>query len=211
LGGLALSASAQQLAAPQQQPQAQPAQPAQGQKPRPFRYVRAAQIQARALQLDMAGAGRQALAPINQRGRQLNLKFIAANQAEIDKTSVPVLLPTEPPLAAHLRIFTRPRHYAASSESNGMSFHMTGHGQAFDLGQKTLRRLPGAALRARIPADGVVIERTEAGVDASFSRYGAAYSVSLECADPADRRCADEAFIRGMIARLMVVVPGARP
>jgi hypothetical protein len=70
------------------------------------------------------------------------------------------------------------------------------------------RRLPHADLRARIPTDGVVIEHTEFGLDASFSRFGAAYSISLECADPTDRRCIDDAFVRGLISRLTVVIPG---
>ncbi len=172
------------------------------------RFVRAPMVQARALLLDLRAAGVEARGPRSQIGRRINLKFIAANRALFDQTSIPVLLPSEPILAEHLRIFPNGPHYAVSSRSGGMSFHMTGHGRAFDLAPAAVRRLPHADLRARIPADGIVIERSESGMDASFSRFGAAYSISLECADPADRRCNDEAFVRGLVARLMVLIPG---
>lgn len=183
--------------------------PARSQAPRPpERFVRAPLVQSRALALDLEGARAESRRAATQKGRRINLRFIAANQALIDRIRIPVLLPSEPPLARNLQIFPNQNHYAVSSRSGGMSFHMTGHGEAFDLGPETARRLPHADLRARIPADGIVIERTEAGLDAGFSRFGAAYSIALECADPTDRRCSDEAFIRGLVTRLMVVIPG---
>jgi len=173
------------------------------------RFVRAQMREARLLALDMQGARTQARAPINQRGKAINLRFIAANKVLIDQISIPVLLPSEPPLAEHLRIFPNEAHYAISSTGQGgLSFHMTGHGKAFDLMPAAVRRLPHADLRARIPADGVVIEHTEFGLDASFNRFGAAYSISLECADPADPRCTNDGYIRSLISRLMVVIPG---
>ncbi len=190
---LALAASAQS----QQRPQ------------RLARFTRAPMLETRALILDLEGARRQVRTPINQRGKQINLRFIAANRPLIDQIAIPVLLPSEPLLAEHLRIFPNGAHYAASSRSGGMSFHMTGHGRAFDLMPAAVRRLPHADLRARIPADGIVIEHTEFGLDAGFSRFGAAYSISLECADPTDRRCIDDNFVRGLVARLMVVIPGS--
>ncbi len=183
---------------------------AQQQRLRPLaRFVRSPLIQSRALAIDLKGAGVEAKGAPTQRGRRINLRFIAANQALIDQTTIPVLLPSEPPLARNLMIFPNGAHYAISSHSGGMSFHLTGHGRAFDLAPAAVRRLPRADFRARIPADGVVIEHSESGIDASFNRFGAAYSISLECADPADRRCNDEMFVRGLIQRLMVVIPGA--
>jgi hypothetical protein len=174
----------------------------------PLRFVRAPLLAARPIALDMQTARGQSVAPINQRGRLINLRFIHNNKPLIDKVAIPVMLPSEPPLANNLRLFPNGAHYAVSSKSGGMSFHMTGHGRAFDLMPMAARRLPGSDFRARIPVDGIVIERTEVGMDASFRRFGAAYSISLECADPTDFRCTDEAFIRGLIARLMVVIPG---
>jgi hypothetical protein len=182
---------------------------AQPQRPQaPARFVRAPLREARALAVDMQGARGQARTPISQRGKQINLRFITENRALIDKVSIPVLLPSEPLLAEHLQIFPNGAHYAVSSRSGGMAFHMTGHGRAFDLMPAAVQRLPRADLRARIPSDGIVIEHTEFGLDAGFNRFGAAYSISLECADPADVRCTDDRFVRGLIARLMVVIPG---
>jgi hypothetical protein len=212
---LALTASAQQATpfAPNSLTAATQAQPAQseGTVRRPGRFVRAPLREARLLAVDMQGARGQSRSPINQRGRLINLKFIATQKVLIDQITIPVLLPSEPLLAEHLRIFPNAAHYAVSSSSPGMSFHMTGHGRAFDLMPAAVRRLPRADLRARIPADGVVIEHTEFGLDASFNRFGAAYSISLECADPADPRCTSDVFVRGLISRLMVVVPGEAP
>jgi hypothetical protein len=175
------------------------------------RFVRAPLVSPRILAVDLQSARLQVRAPLNQRGRLINLRFIASNRALIDQVAIPVMLPSEPPLASNLRLFPNGAHYAVSSKSGGMSFHMTGHGRAFDLMPAAARRLPGADFRARIPNDGIVIEHTEFGIDASFRRFGAAYSISLECADPSDFRCYDETFIRGLIARLMVVIPGDPP
>jgi hypothetical protein len=199
---LALPAAAQQQQAQQQQQQLQQ------QRLRPGRFVRAPLVQSRSLTVDMEGARRQARAPLNKVGRQINLNFIANNKALFDRVSIPVFLPSEPPLAEHLRLFPNGAHYAVSSNSRGMSFHMTGHGRAFDLAPAAVRRLPQGTFRSRIPLDGIVIEHTESGIDASFNRFGAAYSIALECADPTDFRCNDEQFVRGLVARLMVVIPG---
>lgn len=201
---IALAASAQPA------PQKQQRQQQQQQRPARLRFQRAAMREARLLAIDMEGARRQGRVPINQVGRQIDFKFIRQNKVLIDQITIPVLLPSEPALAEHLRIFPNEAHYAVSSTGQGgMAFHMTGHGKAFDLMPAAVRRLPHADLRARIPGDGIVIEHTEFGLDASFNRFGAAYSISLECADPVgDKRCADDAFIRGLVARLIVVIPG---
>jgi hypothetical protein len=66
-------------------------------------------------------------------------------------------------------------------------------------------------LKSRIPADGILIEQTESGIDASFTRFGIPYSISVECAGGAkDPRCADGAYIRGLIARMAVAVPAQK-
>ena len=157
-------------------------------------------------------ASRTAKSPINTRGQSVNAKFLIANKAAIDVVSIPVLLPGEPDLAAGLRFFPNGAFYAVSSSYNGMSFVLTGAGRAFPLSPATARNLPTGDLSSRIPADGIVIEQAEAGIDAGFTRYGAAYSINLECAQKtADPRCANAAYIRGVISRLMVVVPGSAP
>ena len=162
--------------------------------------------------IDWAVAGRMAKTGVNVRGQTVNAKFLIANKAAIDKVSIPVLLPGEPDLAPGLRFFPNGAFYAVSSSYNGMSFVLTGAGRAFPLSPVTARGLPTGDLSSRIPADGIVIEQAEAGIDAGFTRYGAAYSINLECAKKTfDPRCKDESYIRGVIARLMTVVPGSAP
>jgi hypothetical protein len=161
-----------------------------------------------ALVIDWATAGKETRGDAAIKGARLNARFIAANRGEIDKITIPVLLPGEPDLADNLRIFANGVHYTATSRSRDMSFVLTGHGRAFSVSREAGRALPGGDLKVRIPHDGLVIQGGEGGVDASFNRYGASYSISLECAKPeTDMRCNGDAYIRSVISRLMVVLP----
>jgi hypothetical protein len=166
--------------------------------------------QSQPLPVDRAAAARQANSPANGRGRGVDSKFISANAAAINSVQIPVLLPGEPDLAAQLRIFPNGPFYTVSSKSNGMAFVLTGSGRAFPLPPGAAKGLPGGSLAGRIPPDGIIVDGSEAGMNASFNRFGAAYSISLECASPqTDPRCTDPAFIRGVIGRLTVVMPGS--
>ena len=161
------------------------------------------------LQLDWTAVSVQQRSPVNERGRGVNGKFIAGNRGAINRIAIPVLLPGDPDLAAGMRIFPNGAFYTVSSTANGMSFVLTGAGRTYPLPPATARGLKGG-LQSRVPADGIVIEQTEGGLDASFIRFGAAYSISLECANTlGDPRCNNTAYIRQVIARLMVVTPGA--
>ena len=165
--------------------------------------------QSQPLPIDRAAAGRVSNSAVNTRGRTVNAKFISANAAAINSVQIPVLLPGDPDLAANLRIFPNGPFYTVSSKSAGMSFVLMGSGRAFPVAPGTAKGLPGGGLAGRIPADGIVIDGSEAGISASFNRFGASYSISLECASPlADPRCTSPAYIRGVIGRLMVIMPG---
>lgn len=51
-----------------------------------------------------------------------------------------------------------------------------------------------------VPAD-VYVEKTLYGVEATFERYGAVYSITIFCADPeGDPECAEEARVRGLVS-----------
>ena len=165
--------------------------------------------QSQPLPVDRAAAGRMANSPVNSRGRTVDAKAITDNAAAINSIQIPVLLPGEPDLAANLRVFPNGPFYTASSKSAGMSFVLTGAGRAFPLPPGAAKGLPGGSLAGRIPPDGIVIDGSEAGISASFNRYGAAYSILLECASPlADSRCTSAAYIRGVIGRLVMIMPG---
>jgi hypothetical protein len=149
--------------------------------------------------IDWVGARQQAKADAPIRDRMLGAGFMAANQAVIAKITIPVLLPGDRDLARGLRIFPSGPGYTASSATRGMGFLLTGSGRVFALGPKIMPNLP---------VDGVVVSRTESGLDASFNRFGAGYSISLDCKRPADSRCQDPTYLRGVVTRLAVVVPG---
>ena len=163
------------------------------------------------LTVDWGAASQQTRGRFNERGRSVNAKFLAANQGAIDRVSIPVLLPGDPDLAGGLRFFPNGQFYTVSSSSNGMSFVLTGAGAAYPLAPGTVRALPKGDLRTRLSPDGITVEQGEGGLDASFSRFGVAYSISLECADTlGDPRCNDPAYVRQVIGRLMVVNPAGR-
>lgn len=164
------------------------------------------------LAVNWAVAKRYAQAPNGgQRGNRFTAAFVARNRAAIDSLSVPVLLPSDPDLAAGLRLFPHGDFYTVSSTANGMSFLMTGHAKAYPLPPGAARGLGKGGLAGRIPADGIVIEGNESGLNADFSRFGAVYSIALDCANrSADTRCSSDAYVRGVIARMTVVTPAGR-
>ena len=166
--------------------------------------------QSQPLAVDRTAAARMANSGVNTRGRAVDAKFISANAAAINSVQIPVLLPGDPDLAANLRIFPNGPFYTVSSKSPGMALVLIGSGRAFPLSPGAAKALPGASLAGRIPADGIVIDGSESGISASFNRFGASYSISLECALPMiDPRCTSPAYIRGVIARLTVIMPGS--
>jgi hypothetical protein len=161
-----------------------------------------------ALPVNWAASSRYAQA---SKGGGRAAPFITRNRPAIDSLSVPVLLPGEPDLLANMRLFPHGDFYTVSSNGpNGLSFVMSGHSKAYPLPPGLARSLRGG-LKARIPADGILISETEAGRDAEFSRFGAAYAISLDCRlKQADPRCGDDAYLRGVISRLVTVNPAGR-
>lgn len=147
----------------------------------------------------------------NGRGGRVTAGFVAKNRGAIDSLSVPVLLPGDPDLVAGLRLFSHGDFYTVSTTAHGMTFLMTGHSRAYPLPPGAAKGLGRGGLAGRIPADGVVIEGNENGLNADFTRFGAVYSIALDCKDRlADPRCGSDAYVRGVIARMTVVTPAGR-
>lgn len=95
----------------------------------------------------------------------------------------PVLLPADPALRQNARVMETGAGHTVAAEASGLTMQITG--------------LPAAGGKAPL-----YVQRTEYGVDASFGRGGALYSVTLTCAQAEDRRCTDESFLRTLIAGL---------
>jgi hypothetical protein len=161
-----------------------------------------------ALPIDWAGAARAAAAPQNRLRLAGARAFTDANRGDIDSLWLPLLLPGDPGLLAGARLFVHGDFFTLSLEDHGLSLVLTGHARAFPLADGPAKLLPPGGLSAVVPADGIVVEPGEASLDADFTRFGAVYGVSLQCADlDQDPRCRDEGYLRGLISSLTVVLP----
>ena len=126
--------------------------------------------------------------------------------AQVARTRLPVLLPPNATLqlANTPRVFLFPQEdfYTASINAPGILIEVFGtrlaHTEAPD--PVTLRRL-----RAQDP-DGYRISRTEYGVEVNFNRYGAAYSITIECEFPlSDDRCSELEYGRDLVENIGIV------
>lgn len=137
----------------------------------------------------------------------------ASSQERLRPVRLPVLLPqvsgpvtTRPGGEPGVMLITRDHFYDASFSIPGLTVHVSG--TAVIRHRLTDAAMAGA-LEAGRGADGVRFSRDEGGYTADFSRYGAAYTVSIECASRTDPRCRNEAGVRALVERL--VVAGGSP
>jgi hypothetical protein len=122
------------------------------------------------------------------------------DQSEIDKTALPILLPTEPGLVASGRLYSFGDFYTLSAEVPGASVSFAGNAAPIKV-DATL------SVTAEGP-ETLIITRTVEGRIASFTRYGALYTVEVACDSPKDDRCVSDSYIRGLTARTNAVVLG---
>ncbi|MEQ8404010.1 MAG: hypothetical protein RKE49_02850 [Oceanicaulis sp.] len=136
------------------------------------------------------------------------------SRANIRPVHMPVLLPGAGPQALTTRpggepglmLMTRAYFYDASWHEDGVSVHVGGSRLINHRGNDVAR---AAGLNRGRGGDGYRIVTNESGLTADFSRYGAAYTVTVECASASDPRCADEAYLRALLDRL--IVAGGNP
>ncbi len=138
------------------------------------------------------------------------------------ESPVPVLGPADPALLTGARLFTGDRHYMMSLERGAQVIEIYGSTKAFrspaaqtparggQAGAPTrlaVARAPvrSAAAARRAQAAGLTnlrTEQTEYGHDVSFSRFGAAYSVSFICEGQGAPGCGEAdavAFAAGLV------------
>ncbi len=123
------------------------------------------------------------------------------------KPSLPMLLPLEPTLlttSAH--VFPRPDSYAASVPLGEITVEVHGERRATVLPKgDPLMAFAQGKLRNMVAGREVPvsIDKTEGGFDITFSRFGAAYLVSIECRNPeTDERCTKPDFVRTLAERM---------
>ncbi|WP_417491175.1 hypothetical protein [Maricaulis sp.] len=128
---------------------------------------------------------------------------------QVANTRLPVLVPnmaslnaTQPPTVL---LFPRPDFYTLSITGDGLLIEVFGTRLAHAVAPDAIT---ARQLRATDP-DALRVSATEYGQVADFNRYGAAYTVTLECDNPqGDPRCADDVLVRH-ITRSLVIAAGS--
>ncbi|MFM9864856.1 MAG: hypothetical protein ACKVRO_14740 [Micropepsaceae bacterium] len=143
-----------------------------------------------------------------QRTRTMKMS-IAANAP---RPSLPMLLPLEPTmLAAAINVFPRPDSYAASMRLGDVTIEVHGDRRAAVFAKDDpIMRLAQGKLRSMVAGSQVpvVIDKTEGGFDITFSRFGAAYLIAIECRQPeTDERCTKPAFVQKLAERMALAGP----
>lgn len=125
------------------------------------------------------------------------------NQAAVDMTRVPILLPTDGDLTAGARIYSFGDYYTITADAPGAGVSLTG--------TTAVVPLPAATPLKVTPMgpEGATSQRTVDGQLISFVRYGVLYTVEVRCDAPTDPRCADDNYARGLAAKTTAVVMGA--
>jgi hypothetical protein len=142
-----------------------------------------------------------AVGGLRQSGGRAGRAATGLDQAAVDRTRLPILLPDGPGFSG-ARIYSFGDYYAISADTPGAGIALTG--------TTTVVLLPGTS-RLTMPAAGVeqlVVQRTVDGQLASFVRYGVLYTVEVRCDLASDERCRGETFVRDLVARTRLVVMG---
>ena len=142
---------------------------------------------------------------------QGNLPFARPTNPEaaaVTATTLPVLIPGTAALGldgnARVLLFPRPDFYTLSITAPGLVIEVFGTRLAH-------ARTPDPLSTRRLNAtdgDGYRVGQTEYGRELSFNRYGAAYSITVECDQPeTDTHCRNDAYIR-QLANSLIIAAG---
>lgn len=142
--------------------------------------------------------------------RTQNLKLkIAANAP---RPSLPLLLPLEQSLlAAVFNVFPQPNSCAASMRVGDLAVEVHGDRRAAVLAKDDpLMQIAQGQFKSMIAGRSVSIsiDKTEGGFDITFSRFGAAYLIAIECRNPEkDERCLKPEFVQKIAERMALAGP----
>lgn len=124
------------------------------------------------------------------------------DRAAIDRTRMPILLPTDGKLLAAARIYSFGDFYTISGDIAGGGVSLTGSIAAIPLpADRPLKVTPSGP-------EALTVQRTVDGQLASFVRYGVLYTVEVRCDSAQDPRCVDENYVLGLVGKTTAVVMG---
>jgi hypothetical protein len=154
--------------------------------------------QARQVRTPINWAAAKSAASSHQRaGRKLNRTL---DKAAISAIDMPVIIPQK--LSSGHLLFGEDYYYHVVTRMDGYSVSVHGTCVLSEV------RSPGDKKAA---TDGMHIFQTEDGMAASFSLFGAAYSVMMVCDDPAgDNRCKSAAFMKNLVDGMVVEIGGGK-
>ena len=116
----------------------------------------------------------------------------------VDDTLLPVLVP-RPFLASDTLTFVgEPPHYSVSVQDKGATLAIAGTRIAID----------ADGGEAGPETDGIRTAVGEKNAEASFTRYGAAYLVTIECEKEKDKRCRDDKYATALLRSAQLVGGG---
>ena len=125
------------------------------------------------------------------------------NQAAVDATRVPILLPTDTDLTAGARIYSFGDYYTITADAPGVGVSLSGTTSVVPLPASTPLKITATG------PESLTVQRTVDGQLVSFVRYGVLYTVEVRCDAPTDARCADDNYVMGLTAKTTAVVMGA--
>ena len=153
-----------------------------------------------AVAIDWRAADRQADTDERRLLTQAGTRAPRPSEEQLRRVEVPVLL-VDPGRVRGAPGFNGQRlAYAASYDLQGATLGVFGSGTALRLGASSSLARP---VRAQ-PIAGY-FEPSENAADFSFSRFGASYTLRIECAESDDARCTNGAYLTGVARRLVVV------
>ena len=168
-----------------------------GARPAAMRFKQVNQLKLNTNDLDrnalvVAKRRPQALA-LRQRFARFGIKRF--NFADIDKSSVPVLVSPREELMTSLRVFARADRYTAAAHKGRSVIEINGTRLPAQAPEKF--RLPKAARIVQLEKEqstgvegdalqDVRIDHTGSGVDVSFRRFGSVYNLTIDCGESSE-------------------------
>lgn len=153
--------------------------------------------------------------------RPAGMRAAAADQyeyvevREVNVTRLPLLVPEGERIRQTLKIYSQGDTYSAVAEvEDGVSMRMSGARKKIVVGDEKSAQARIKAMRAdqemlaSVDAP-YLIARSDSSTDLSFSKFGAGYVLSIMCDDPADPRCAEDAFIINLASNFSLLNPEA--
>ncbi len=144
---------------------------------------------------------------LRERLREGRLQRLAAprsaRQADLQECRVPILLPYLRRLRQNVSLYPKKDFYTAFISTDTHTIEIIGTRISRDLpDDSAMARTMRSQLAGR-SADDILVTKTDYGADASFTRFGVAYTISVICSGGSDQAdCASEAYVREIAENL---------